>query len=56
MINELPYGSNTYDSIVVAVGHDEFKKITTEEYENLSNGVPIVIDVKGIVEKPTWRL
>jgi UDP-N-acetyl-D-galactosamine dehydrogenase len=56
MINELPYGSNTYDSIVVAVGHDEFKKITTEQYDNLSNGMPIIIDVKGIVQKPTWRL
>jgi hypothetical protein len=22
----------------------------------MSNGEPIIIDVKGIVEKPTWRL
>ena len=48
--------SKKYDAIVVAVGHDKFKEITTEEYKNMSNGEPIIIDVKGIVEKPTWRL
>jgi UDP-N-acetyl-D-glucosamine/UDP-N-acetyl-D-galactosamine dehydrogenase len=55
-INELPLDSNKYDAIVVAVGHEKFKEITTEQYESISNGTPIVIDVKGIVEKPTWRL
>jgi len=55
-INELPYDSNKYDAIIVAVGHDEFKEITTEQYAGLSKGEPIVIDVKGIVEKPTWKL
>lgn len=55
-ITDLPLNSQRYDAIIVAVGHDEFKKITTEQYENLSNGTPIIIDVKGIVEKPTWRL
>ena len=55
-IDELPLNSKKYDAIVVAVGHDKFKTITTEQYESMSNGTPIVIDVKGIVEKPTWRL
>jgi UDP-N-acetyl-D-galactosamine dehydrogenase len=55
-IEKLPFNSKKYDSIIVAVGHEEFKKITTAEYESMSNGEPIVIDVKGIVEKPTWRL
>ena len=55
-VNELPLNSNKYDAIVVAVGHENFKAITTEQYESMSNGTPIVIDVKGIVEKPTWRL
>lgn len=55
-INDLPLGSKKYDSIIVAVGHDKFKEITTEQYNSLSNGEPIIIDVKGIVEKPTWRL
>ena len=55
-INELPLNSKKYDSIIVAVGHDKFKEITTEQYQGMSNGKPIIIDVKGIVEKPTWRL
>jgi len=55
-IDALPYDSHKYDAIVVAVGHDEFKTITAEQYAGLSKGEPIVIDVKGIVENPTWRL
>ena len=55
-IDDLPYGSNKYDSIIVAVGHDKFKEITQEQYAGLSKGETIVIDVKGIVKKPTWRL
>ncbi|MEA1983387.1 MAG: nucleotide sugar dehydrogenase [Campylobacterota bacterium] len=55
-VAELPLNSSKYDAIVVAVGHEKFKEITTEQYESMSNGTPIVIDVKGIVEKPTWRL
>lgn len=55
-IEELPYGGKKYDSIIIAVAHDKFKEITTNQYEELSNGRPVVIDVKGIAEKPTWRL
>lgn len=55
-VNELSLNSKKYDSIIVAVGHDKFKEITTEQYVSMSNGEPIIIDVKGIVEKPTWRL
>ena len=55
-IDELPLNSQRYEAIVVAVAHDKFKEITKEEYESMSNGKPIVIDVKGIVEDPTWRL
>ncbi|MGE0049988.1 MAG: nucleotide sugar dehydrogenase [Arcobacter sp.] len=45
-----------YDAIVVAVGHNLFKTITEEEYNNLIKGEKIVIDVKGIVPNPTWKL
>ena len=55
-VTELPLDSKKYDAIVVAVGHEKFKTITTKQYESMSNGTPIVIDVKGIVEKPIWRL
>ena len=55
-LNELPVNNNKYDAVIVAVGHDEFKQISFEDYESMSNGKPIVIDVKGIVSNPTWRL
>ncbi|MDD5405346.1 MAG: nucleotide sugar dehydrogenase [Sulfurovaceae bacterium] len=55
-VDELPLDSGKYDAIIVAVGHDKFKQITTEQYKNMSRGTPIVMDVKGIVESPTWRL
>ena len=55
-IDELPLNSKKYDSIIVAVGHDKFKEISQEDYESMSNGEPIVIDVKGVVKNPTWRL
>lgn len=55
-VDTLPYDSQSYDAIVVSVGHDKFKEITHEAYVGLSRGAPVIIDVKGIVEKPTWRL
>ncbi len=55
-VDELPLDSGKYDAIIVAVGHDKFKEITTEQYKSMSKGAPIVMDVKGIVENPTWRL
>ncbi|WP_310441143.1 nucleotide sugar dehydrogenase [Sulfurimonas sp.] len=55
-IDELPFDSQKYDAIIVAVGHDKFKEITAKQYESMSRGEMIVLDVKGIVEKPTWRL
>lgn len=55
-VNALPVNSNKYDSIIVAVGHNEFKDITTEQYNSMSKSTPIIIDVKGVVENPTWRL
>ncbi len=52
-----PLNSNKkYDSIIVAVSHKEFKEIKNNQYEYLSNGEVVLIDIKGIVENPTWRL
>jgi len=52
-----PIDSNKkYDAIVVAVGHKEFKAYTTENYSHLSNNKEVIIDIKNIVQKPTWRL
>ncbi len=45
-----------YDAIVVAVGHDKFKTITQEQYDNLIKDEKIIVDVKGIVHNPSWKL
>lgn len=55
-LDELPFGSKKYDAIVVAVGHDKFKDISAKEYESMFRGEMILLDVKGIVKEPSWRL
>jgi UDP-N-acetyl-D-galactosamine dehydrogenase len=55
-IDTLPYDSNKYAAIIIAVGHDRFKEITKDQFAGLSQGKPITIDVKGIIKNPTWRL
>ena len=45
-----------YDAIVVAVGHKQFRLYKTADYNNLSNGTKVIIDIKNIVDEPTWRL
>ena len=44
-----------YEAVIVAVGHKEFKKLTQNEYAKLGDDI-VIIDVKGIVDNPTWRL
>ena len=52
-----PLGSDKkYDAIVVAVGHKQFKAYVENDYKQLSNGARIIIDIKNIVDNPTWRL
>ncbi len=45
-----------YEAIVVAVGHDEFKSISDDEYTSIINGERLITDVKGIVPNPSWKL
>ena len=45
-----------YDAIIAAVSHDEFRGFSRQDYENMSTGQPVLIDVKGIIPNPTWRL
>jgi len=45
-----------YDAIIVAVAHSDFKEYTHETYLKLSKKDAVIIDVKGIVPNPSWRL
>jgi len=52
-----PFGKDAaYDAIIAAVGHSRFKNLTQHDYEKMLKGEPVIMDVKGIVETPTWRL
>lgn len=45
-----------YDAIILAVAHDQFKKIQDEDFRKISTDTPVIIDVKGIIPNATWRL
>jgi UDP-N-acetyl-D-galactosamine dehydrogenase len=46
----------TYDAIIIAVGHRQFKAVDQAGYETLCAGEPVLVDIKGVLQKPTWRL
>ena len=43
-----------FDAILLAVGHNEFKKLNIDDLKNKSNS--IVYDVKGILDNCTHKL
>lgn len=45
-----------YDAIILAVAHDQFKKLRDEDFRHISTDAPVIIDVKGIIPNATWRL
>lgn len=51
-----------YDAIIVAVAHDEYKKLNTDYFKKISSNSPIFIDLKNIYghldlsEFTTWSL
>ncbi len=47
--NNIP--NKKYDIIIVTVGHDEFKIITSEKWSNLKNNNGIFLDLKNIIPR-----
>jgi UDP-N-acetyl-D-galactosamine dehydrogenase len=45
-----------YDAIVVAVAHKIFKAYKNDDFQKISSEKIVLIDVKNIVDSPTWRL
>ena len=56
IINDPLASSKKYDAIIVAVGHEQFKSLNTNDYVNLLINDYIVLDVKGIVQNASWTL
>lgn len=48
--------SKRYEAIIVCVAHHQFKDLNSHDFQSISDGTPIILDVKGIVEEPSWRL
>jgi UDP-N-acetyl-D-glucosamine/UDP-N-acetyl-D-galactosamine dehydrogenase len=55
-INNPLNNKKKYDAIIVAVGHKQFKKYTMNDYSKFLHKEKVIIDIKNIVEDPTWRL
>jgi len=45
-----------YDAIITAVSHKEFIDLNRFDYEGISTEEPVLIDIKGIIDNPSWRL
>ena len=48
--------SKKYEAIIVAVGHDCFKEIKSEAFEKIMLGEAVLVDVKAILERSSWKL
>ena len=44
-----------YDAIIVAVAHNEFIKYTATDFKQLSKGKLVLLDLKGICKKSSWK-
>jgi UDP-N-acetyl-D-galactosamine dehydrogenase len=56
LISDPFQSSKKYDAIVVAVAHEQFKVLRQNDFLHISSEEAVIIDIKGIVENPTWRL
>jgi UDP-N-acetyl-D-galactosamine dehydrogenase len=58
VLKENPFESNKkYDAFVVAVAHKQFLELSREDFNKISTqNQSVLIDVKGVLENPNWRL
>ena len=59
--NNIQYTSDIYNAkdcniYIVAVAHRQYKKYTSDDFQKLSKGEKVIMDIKNIVSNPTWRL
>jgi len=48
-------GKKKYDSIILAVAHLEFISYTANDFEQLSKGKLVLLDIKGICNESSWK-
>ena len=57
LLRENPFQvDKKYDGIIVAVAHNQFLELSREDYDKISTTPAVIMDIKGIVKNPTWRL
>ena len=57
LLNKNPFEADKkYDAIIVAVAHKQFIELNKEDYNKISTNPAVIMDIKGIIENPTWRL
>ncbi len=44
-----------YSAVILAVAHEQFKMLAYEDYKDIIDGEFVLIDIKGIAPKATWR-
>jgi len=44
-----------YDSVIVAVSHNEFVNYTVADFKQLSKGKLVLLDIKGIYNESSWK-
>jgi UDP-N-acetyl-D-glucosamine/UDP-N-acetyl-D-galactosamine dehydrogenase len=49
-VKPLPRLDKKMDAVILAVAHDQFRKMSMKEIRNLMNEKPVLIDVRGMVE------
>ena len=54
--------SNDYDAVIVAVNHEQYKELDIDYFRSITNGAPILMDIKSLYKRPGddsityWRL
>jgi UDPglucose 6-dehydrogenase/UDP-N-acetyl-D-galactosamine dehydrogenase len=54
-LNELNMENEKIDCVIMAVAHDEFKKIKLEDLTRMTNDKPVLIDVRGVFNEEEAR-
>ena len=49
LIQEKP--NKKYDAVVVAVAHEAYKALDTDFFASISNGTPVLVDLKNLYSK-----
>ncbi len=50
-VKALPGLDQMMDAVIMAVGHRQFREVRVSEIRGLMNDDPVLVDVKGIVDR-----